>query len=201
MKDKILLITAFEPFGGESVNAAQAAVDLLPRRIGGWTLCKRTVPVIFGKGAEAVICAAEEVGAQGIVCVGQAAGRDKVTPEYIAVNLQYASVPDNAGNLPSDLPILPDGPAAYFSTLPVRKMAEAIRGVGLPGAVSYSAGAYVCNDVFYRVLHRFSGSGVAAGFIHVPQTPAQGEPSLPAEVSAKALECALRAWDETEENV
>ena len=189
---RCLVVTAFEPFGGETVNAAQRALALLPEEIGHWKLIKRIIPVVFGKGAAAVIAAAEEAGAEAVLCLGQAAGRAAVTPELVGINLAHAPIPDNEGNQPQGQPIFPGEKEACFSPLPVRRMAEAIQAAGVAGQVSYSAGAYVCNDVLYRVLRHFENTPVRAGFIHVPVTPEQGEPSLASEKAAAALAAAIK---------
>ena len=185
---KNLLVTCFEPFGGETVNASREAVRLLPARIGAWTLTTAELPVVFGEAAELAVRAAQAADAEAIVCVGQAAGRDRVTPELVALNLQYARIPDNRGDAPRDLPVVPVAREAYFSTLPVRAMAEAITAKGLPAALSTSAGIYVCNDLYYRLLHRFSGSAVRVAFIHVPQVDVMAP-----EAAAKALALAIAA--------
>lgn len=193
---KKLLITAFEPFGGETVNASQKAVSALPDKIGDWELYKLTVPVVFGKAAQKVIDFTKDCPVDAVLCIGQAAGRAAVTPEMIAVNLRYARIPDNDGNCPQDEPV-GDGKEAFFSTMPIRRMAEAILADGLPAAVSYSAGAYVCNDIYYCLLSYFEGTDVKVGFIHVPVTPAQGTPSsgpfLETEKTAEALQAAINA--------
>lgn len=165
---KTILVTAFEPFGGDSVNASEAAVSALPESVGGVAVRKLLLPVAFGRAAEAAIAEAVKVGADAVLSIGQAAGRTAVTPETVAINLQYAGIPDNDGALPRDLPIDPEGREAFFSTLPARRMAEADSAGGVRAAVSYSAGTYVCNDLFYRLSARFYGSGVRVGFIHVP---------------------------------
>ena len=126
-----------------------------------------------------------------ILCVGQAGGRNAVTPERIAVNIRDARIPDNAGNQPSGEPVAPEGPAAYFSTVPVKEMAQAIRDAQIPGTVSNSAGAYVCNDVLYTLLHHYAGTETRVGFIHVPYLPEQGSPSLSLERTASALAAAI----------
>ena len=171
--DKIMLVTGFEPFGGETVNPAWEAVSRLPERVGEWTLRALRLPTVFGSAAEAAAAEAEKIGAQAILCVGQAGGRAGVTPEMVGINLRCAGIPDNAGSMPQDEPVVPDGPAAYFSTLPVRRMAEAIEEAGVPAGVSYTAGVYVCNDLLYSLLHRFRDTGVRVGFIHVPFLPGQ----------------------------
>lgn len=187
-----LLITAFEPFGKEMINASQKAVELLPDYIGNWKLIKKSIPVVFKKSAEMVISVAEKFDVNAILCIGQAAKRSAVTPEMVAINLTHAAIPDNEGNMPQDLPILPGEKEACFSTMPIRKMAKAIQSAGFESHVSYSAGVYVCNDVYYRVMRHFEDTSVKTGFIHIPVTPKQGNPSLAADVSAKALIAAIK---------
>jgi pyroglutamyl-peptidase len=109
-----------------------------------------------------------------VICLGQAGGRECITPELVAINLRNADIPDNKGNLPKDTPIVEGGREAYFSTLPVRKMTEAICSEGIASKLSYSAGAYVCNDLYYSLLHSFHQSGVGICFIHVPYSKEQG---------------------------
>jgi pyroglutamyl-peptidase len=193
MEKRKLLITGFDPFGGATINPAWEAVHLLPDSIGDFVLCKLEIPTVFGAGAQKVLEAAESFRPDVILCVGQAGGRAAVTPERIGVNIRDAKIPDNAGNQPIGQFIDPQGPAAYFATVPVMAMAEAIAAAGLPGAVSNSAGAFVCNDVLYTLLHRYADTEVAVGFIHVPWLPEQGTPSLPLEQTAAALEAAVRA--------
>lgn len=192
---KKLLITGFEPFGGEKINPSWEAVKLLPDKIGDFELIKAEIPVVFGKAAEKVIALSEEKKADAVICVGQAGGRTSVTPEMVAINLRFASIPDNEGNQPKDEPCVPGGENAFFSTLPVRKMAEGVGESGIPCSVSYSAGTYVCNDLMYHVLDHFSGSGVRACFIHVPFIPEQTDdkPSLPLEKISEALGAAIEA--------
>lgn len=192
---KKLLITGFDPFGGESINPAWEAVRLLPDVIRDFELVKLEIPTVFGAAAQVVIDKAEEIHPDAIISVGQAGGRAAVTPEMVGINLRYASIPDNMGALPCDIPIAEGGPAAYFSTLPVRAMARAICDAGLPGAVSYSAGSFVCNDVLYSLLHHFDGTAVRAGFIHVPFLPEQtaDKPSLPLDKTVAALCAAIEA--------
>ena len=187
------LITGFDPFGGSDVNAAWLAVEALPDRVGPWELHKLQVPTVFGQAAKTVLAVAEKLHSDAVLCVGQAGGRGAVTPEMAALNLRFARIPANAGQSPRDEPVIPGGPAAYFSTLPARSMANAIHATGIPGAVSYSAGVYVCNDLFYSLLHHFHGSPVRVGFIHVPFLPEQGEPSLPLSDTVTALIAAIRA--------
>ena len=191
MTEKRLLITGFDAFGGQSINPSWLAVSQLPDRIGAYELRKLQIPTVFGAAAARVLEAAEEFRPHVILCVGQAGGRGAVTPERIAVNIRDARIPDNAGNQPSGEFVAPDGPAAYFATVPVQEMAQAIRAAQIPGTVSNSAGAFVCNDVLYTLLHRYAGTETRVGFIHVPYLPQQGSPSLPLEQTVAALEAAI----------
>ena len=128
-----------------------------------------------------------------ILCIGQAGGRAAVTPERIAVNIRDARIPDNAGNQPGGEQIAPDAPAAYFATVPVKEMATAIENAGIAATVSNSAGAFVCNDTLYSLLHHYAHTDVKVGFIHVPYLPEQGQPNMELEVITKALEAAIEA--------
>lgn len=190
---KKLLITGFDPFGGAAVNPSWLAVERLPEQVGDYTLCKMGIPTVFGAAAEAVLGKAEEFCPDVILCVGQAGGRDAVTPERIAVNIRDARICDNAGNQPRGEFVVPEGPAAYFATVPVEAMAQAIRDAGIRATVSNSAGAFVCNDVLYSLLHHYAGTPVRVGFIHVPCLPEQGTPNMPLPQITAALEAAIRA--------
>ena len=189
---KKLLITGFEPFGGESVNPSWEAVCRLPSEIGGYELEKLLLPVVFGKAAEETMKKAEEISPEAIICIGQAGGRDAITPELVGINLRYASIPDNNGCQPKDEPIISGGENACFSTLPVRKIAEAINAAGVPSRVSYSAGAYVCNDLLYTLLAHYKNTDVKVGFIHVPYSTEQNkEPSMDIDTIVKGLAVAI----------
>lgn len=188
-----ILITGFQPFGGQSVNPAWEAVRKLPDVLGDKVLWKLEIPVTFGGAFDAVEAKAAEIDPDVILCVGQAGGRDAVTPERIAVNLQDASIPDNAGNQPVDLPVVANGANAYFTTLPVKAMAAAARALDIPCRLSCTAGTYVCNDVFYRLLHRYRDTGKRVGFVHVPFLPEQGSPNLPLNSIVRALQAMLEA--------
>ena len=188
-----LLITGFDPFGGASINPAWEAVKLLPDTIADFEVHKLEIPTVFGLATEKVLEKAAEIHPDVILCIGQAGGRGSVTPERIGVNIRDAKITDNAGNQPVGEFVAEGGPAAYFSTVPVMAMAQAIRDAQIPGAVSNSAGAFVCNDTLYGLLHHYAGTVVKVGFIHVPWLPEQGSPSLPLEQTAAALEAAIRA--------
>jgi pyroglutamyl-peptidase len=189
---KKLLITGFEPFGGENINPSWEAVSLLPDRIGNYSLKKLRIPVVFGKAAETVLQTADSLAPDVILCVGQAGGRNAVTPELVGINLRYAAIPDNAGYQPQDEPILAGGQNAYFATVPVRKISAAIQAEGIPSQVSYSAGGYVCNDLLYTLLARFDGTNTQVGFIHIPYCSEQSkQPSIPLCDAVKALTVAI----------
>lgn len=189
---KKLLISGFEPFGGESINPSWEAVKLLPDTIGDYALTKICLPVVFGEAVKTLLYTAKSVKPDVILCIGQAGGRSVVTPEYVGINLRHASIPDNAGNQPSDEAIAPGGENAYFATVPVRKMTAAIAAAGIPAQVSYSAGTYVCNELLYSLLHHYVGTETRAGFIHIPYIPAQEKaPALPLEQLTQALILAI----------
>ena len=193
-----ILVTAFDPFGGESINPAQQAVEQLDEKIGEHHIHKLIIPTVFGRAAELVIQEMEALCPDAVVCVGQAGGRKAVTPERVAINVMDANITDNAGVQPQDEPIVPDGPVAYFSTLPIKKMVEGIRTAGLEAAVSNSAGTFVCNSLLYSVLHHAATEmpETKAVFVHVPFIPQQTEgkdsvPSMPLEDIVRALTAAI----------
>jgi pyroglutamyl-peptidase len=191
-----LLVTGFEPFGGESINPSWEAVIKLQDRIGDFCLSRLLVPVVFGEGADKIIKKAEEISPDVILCIGQAGGRDAITPEMVGINLRFASIPDNGGNQPKDEKIDPDGENAYFSTLPVRKIVEAVNNAGIPSRASYSAGAYVCNDVIYTLLSHFKDTETKVGFIHIPYCKEQGkEPCMELEKIVNGLTIAIESID------
>ena len=191
MEMKKLLITGFDPFGGQNVNPAWEAVKLLPDTIGEYELCKLNIPTVFSLAARMVLENAAEVQPQVILCVGQAGGRSAVTPERIAINVRTARIPDNQGYQPQEEPVVPGGPDGIFATVPVTAMTRAISDAGLPAAVSNTAGTFVCNDVLYTLLHHYAGSEVRVGFIHVPWLPEQGTPNLPLTDTVRALKVAI----------
>ena len=193
---KTLLITGFEPFGGEQINPSWEAVSRLPNQINGYALTKLLISVVFGVAAENVLRAAEELHPDVILCIGQAGGRSAITPELVAINLRYAKIPDNEGFEPKDEPIIAGGTCAYFSTLPVRQMAEAVNNAGVASQVSYSAGAYVCNDLLYTLLAHFEGSQTRVGFIHIPYCKEQSkEPAMEISEMVKGLTVAIENID------
>ena len=190
---KKLLITGFDPFGGETVNPSWEAVKLLPEVVGEYEVHRMEIPTVFALAAKTVLEKAGSLQPDVVLCVGQAGGRSAVTPERIGINLRSARIPDNGGNQPVEETIIPTGPDGIFSTVPVAKMAQAIQDAGLPGAVSNTAGTFVCNDTLYALLHHYAGSDVRVGFIHVPYLPQQGTPHMPLEQIVQALTAAIGA--------
>lgn len=194
-----ILITGFEPFGGETINPSWEAVRLLPDEIEGYAIRKLRLPVTFLEATRKLSENVLENPPAAILCIGQAGGRAAVTPERIGINLMDARIPDNDGYSPVETPIAPEGPDAYFSTLPVTAMVQAIRDAGVPSQASLSAGTYVCNSLLYGALHFVAQQGlkIPAGFIHVPFLPQQvltkPQPSLTLEQLKTALEAAVRA--------
>ena len=150
---KKVLITGFEPFGGEEINPAYEAVKLLPDEIDGAKLIKLEIPTVFQKGVDAVYNAIQKYQPDYVLCIGQAGGRSQLTPEWVGINFRNARIADNEGNQPVQTPVIEGGPAAYFTMLPVFCMVEKMKENGIPASVSYSAGTYVCNDVMYSLLH------------------------------------------------
>lgn len=170
-----LLLTAFDPFGGDKVNPALEAVKLVADRIGGIDVVKQEVPTVFHKSINTVVAAMEREKPDVVLCIGQAGGRFEVTPERVAINVDDGRIRDNEGNQPVDVPVYADGASAYFTTLPIKAMVQAIRDKGLPASVSNTAGTYVCNHLMYGLLYHIEKSfpGMRGGFIHVPFIPEQ----------------------------
>lgn len=194
-----ILLTAFEPFGGAAINPAQEAAALIPQRVGRADVATICVPVVFGQAIDTVAAAIRREKPDAVLCIGQAGGRAALTPERVAINVDDASIPDNAGYQPIDRPVVPGGPAAYFSTLPVKAMTAAIRTEGLPAQVSNTAGTFVCNHLMYGVLHLLAEEfpGVRGGFMHVPFAPeqviARPAPAMSVADIARGIEAAIRA--------
>ena len=174
MKMKLLL-TGFDPFGGEQTNPALEAVMRVRDQIGTIQIIKREVPTVFEKSVEVVKEMIKEEEPDMVICVGQAGGRCDMTVERVAINYMDARIPDNEGNKPEDQPVIKDGENAYFSTLPIKRMVTAMKEAGIPASVSNSAGTFVCNQLLYGVLHWIQKEGLPtkACFIHVPYLPEQ----------------------------
>lgn len=199
-----ILVTGFDAFGGESSNPASMAVQQLQlwgSRIGrSVEVITREIPTVFGASAQAVREAILDIMPQAVISVGQAGGSHGIRVERVALNMNDARIADNAGNRPMDSPIEPDGPIAYWASIPVREVVDAIRQEGIPAALSYQAGTFVCNHVFYSTCHFVASHGLSTkvGFIHVPYLPEQAvekdaAPSMSQECVVRALEAAVRA--------
>ncbi|HEV7907519.1 MAG TPA: pyroglutamyl-peptidase I [Pseudonocardiaceae bacterium] len=192
-----VLLTGFEPFDGERTNPSWEAVAELAARPANseYTLVTAELPCVFGTSIDALRRAITEHRPDLVVCVGQAGGRDAVMPERVAVNIRDARIPDNAGDQPVDGPVVSGGPAAYFTGLPVKACVSRIQEAGIPASVSHTAGTFVCNNVFYGLMHLLETEfpQVRGGFVHVPYSPEQvaereGVPSMPITAIADALE-------------
>ena len=198
-----ILLTGFEPFGGESVNPSWQIAQALD----GWVCEGRTVravrlPCAFGDTLRTLDEALAAHRPELVVCLGQAGGRAEISIERVALNVDDARIPDNLGRQPIDAAVEPDGPAAYFSTLPIKAIAHDVRGAGIAAAVSNTAGTFVCNHVFYALMHRLATAPALAhargGFLHVPYTPEQvasrdGVPSMPLATQVEGIRQALRS--------
>lgn len=195
-----ILLTGFEPFGGESINPAQEAVQLVKDEIKGAQIVKCYVPVVFGKAIDTVHEALKKENPDAVLLIGQAGRRYEITPERIAINCDDGRIPDNEGNQPVDQPVRADGPAAYFSTLPIKKMVQYIKAANVPAAVSNTAGTYVCNHLMYGVLYYLDKEfpNTIGGFMHVPYLHEQvmnkkETASLSKDDVVKGIEAALEA--------
>ena len=204
-----ILVTGFDPLGGQAINPAFEAVKLLPDNIGGAEIVKVEIPTVFGRCAEKVEQAIIEHSPDCVLCVGQAGGRSSITVEKVAINYCDARIADNDGNQPLDCKIKEDGDTAYFATLPVKAMVENCRKNGIPANLSFTAGTYVCNDVMYRLLYMISKkyNQIKGGFIHVPfavqQVTGYGDGMASWEIStiAKGLEYAIEAIAQNSDDI
>src|SRR6476469_1884288 len=196
----MILLTGFEPFGGDTANPSWAAARSAARLLQSEGLDVQAVelPCVFGESAKVLAEALERFSPELVLCAGQAGGRARISLERVAINCDDARIPDNAGNAPVDAPVVPGGPAAYFSTLPVKAALAALGSAGIPAEVSQTAGTYVCNHVFYGLMHALRLTpGTRGGFVHVPYAPDQVRPgsgvaSLPLEHMTLALAVVVR---------
>ncbi|MEU7894875.1 pyroglutamyl-peptidase I [Nonomuraea sp. NPDC049152] len=196
-----VLVTGFEPFGGETTNPSYDAALLVP----GATAVE--LPCVFADALAALREAVERHDPALVLCTGQAGGRAVISVEKVAINLIEARIPDNAGAQPSGEPVVKGGPDAYLSTLPVKAMVRAVRAEGIPAAVSYTAGTFVCNQVAYGLAHLIATErpGLRGGFVHVPYAPHQvtetDRPSMETATVARALTALVKASDSIEDDL
>ena len=189
-----IIVTGFDPFGGEKINPSIECVKALPE-VEGVELIRLELPTVFKESAKRLNEVINEVKPDAVLSVGQAGGRPGITMERIAINVDDARIPDNISQQPIDETIQTEGAAAYFSTLPIKRIVKAIREARISAEVSNSAGTFVCNHIMYQAL--FAATKVdkpfKAGFMHIPFIPEQttDKPSLPLEESTKALLIAI----------
>lgn len=204
-----VLLTGFEPFGGETVNPAYLAVTMLPDLIAEAQIIKKEIPTAFYESRDKLRVYIKEAQPDVVICIGQAGGRAGITIEKVGINLVEAGIPDNNGNQPMDEAIDHTGATAYFSNLPIKKMVQEIRNSGIPASISYTAGTYVCNYLLYCLLDEIEKNHpqMRGGFIHVPFATQQGigksnsTPTMEVSTIAKALEEAIRAAINTTEDI
>jgi pyroglutamyl-peptidase len=196
-----ILITGFEPFGGQSINPSWEVA----RTLDGLPLPSAQVraiqlPCVFAQAASALMRALDDMQPDIVLALGQAEGRSDISVERVAINIMDARIADNAGAQPIDQPVVAGAPAAYFSTLPIKHLVACLRTAGFPASVSQTAGTFVCNQVFYALQHALAGRGVRSGFVHLPLLPVQAAhwpgptlPSMPLGTQVAALTCALHS--------
>lgn len=195
-----ILVTGFDPFGGESINPAEEAVKRLKDEINNAQIIKLTIPTVREKSLQAIEKAIQEHNPDIVISVGQAGGRFDITPERVAVNIDDFRITDNEGNQPTDELVRADGEIAYITSLPVKAMVEHMKNNGIPASLSYSAGTFVCNHVMYGVLYMIDKKypNIKGGFIHIPFTTSQvvdkrNVPYMSLEEITKGLELAIEA--------
>lgn len=203
-----VLITGFDPFGGEKINPAWEAVKALPDNIDGIEVVKLQIPTVFKKSAKKLFENIDSVKPDVVICVGQAGGRYEFSVERVAINVDDGRIPDNDGYQPVDSPVFEDGKNAYFSTLPIKAIVEEVKKVGIPSAVSNTAGTYVCNHIMYSLLYYLNKNNlnIKGGFIHVPFIPEQvvekkNTPYMELTRITKALEIAIKAIRDYEKDL
>jgi pyroglutamyl-peptidase len=204
-KPSTVLVTGFDPFGGSQTNPSWHAVHALHgRSIAGRKVIGGEIPTIFGASLQRLAELIEEHQPELVVCTGQAAGRSAISLERIAINVNDARIPDNAGNQPIDTPVIPNAPAAYFTKLPIKAMLQALLDEAVNAEVSQTAGTFVCNHVFYGLMHLLAQpqwQHVRGGLIHVPWLPEQGQPSMRLTEIVRGLEISIACALETHRDI
>jgi pyroglutamyl-peptidase len=200
-----VLVTGFDPFGGSPVNPSWYAVQALHgREIAAHRIVGAELPTVFGASIERLEQLLLQHRPRLVICTGQAGGRGALSLERVAINVNDARIPDNAGEQPVDTTIAADGPAAYFTTLPIKAMLQALLADGIRAEVSQTAGTFVCNHVFYGLMHLLAQprfQGVRGGLIHVPYLPEQGQPSMLLSQIVRGLEVAIECALATEHDI
>lgn len=203
-----ILVTGFDPFGGEAVNPSIETVKRLPDQIAGAGIIRLQIPTVRGRSLQVIEEAIRQYDPDVILCVGQAGGRAQISVERVGINVDDFRIPDNEGNQVTDQPIYPDGPDAYFVTVPIKAMVERIRSRKIPAGISNTAGTFVCNHVTYGVCHLIATKypGKRSGFIHIPFLPEQvlekgNMPSMPGEMMTEALCAAIEAIVDTRKDI
>lgn len=190
-----VLVTGFDPFGGSAVNPSWDAIHALNgREIAGHRVVGGEIPTVFGASLKRLQALMEEHRPRLVICTGQAGGRPAISLERVAINVNDARIPDNVGARPIDLPIVAGGPAAYFTSLPIKAMLQRLIDAGVRAEVSQTAGTFVCNQTFYGLMHLLAQpawEGVRGGLVHVPWLPEQGQPSMRLDEIVRGLEIAI----------
>jgi pyroglutamyl-peptidase len=192
------LVTGFDAFGGEAVNPSSLAVGRLKKRVGGVVVHTAQLPTSYAQSVKVLLAAIGKTRPDIVLCVGQAGGRSELCLERVAINVQDARIRDNDGKRPIDKPVVKDGPAAHFSTLPIKACVAEMRKAGLPAAVSNTAGTFVCNHIFYALMDIAAGhpNPMRGGFLHIPYVPEQaarlgGAPSMALDDIVRGIEIIL----------
>lgn len=203
-----VLVTGFDAFGGESINPAYEAVRSLKDHISGAEIIKKEIPTIFNKSIEILEKLIMDQKPNIIICIGQAGGRSDISLERVAINIDDARIKDNKGNQPMDSMIFEDGENAYFSSLPIKRMAKKIREAGIPASISNTAGTFVCNHIMYGLLYFINNKypNIKGGFIHVPYIPEQvvskgNLPSMSLDNIREGLELAIQVAIDYDEDI
>ncbi len=189
-----ILVTGFDPFGGEKINPALETIKRLPDTILGAQIIKLEIPTVVGKSLAKITEAVEKENPDVVLSIGQAGGRSEITVERVGINIDDCRIPDNEGNQPIDEPVVKGGPAAYFVTVPIKAIVENIKAHNIPASISNTAGTFICNHVCYGVAHlaaarTAAGKPMKSGFIHIPFLPEQviGKPALTPSMSLETI--------------
>lgn len=189
-----ILVTGFDPFGGEKINPALETIKRLPDTILGAQIIKLEIPTVVGKSLAKIKEAVEKENPDVVLSIGQAGGRSEITVERVGINIDDCRIPDNEGNQPIDEPVVKGGPAAYFVTVPIKAIVENIKAHNIPASISNTAGTFICNHVCYGVAHlaaarTAAGTPMKSGFIHIPFLPEQiiGKPALTPSMSLETI--------------